>query len=289
MIPVRRLPFLRVTAVLLAVCLTACRDEPAPAPPSAAGDPPVPVEGTSTPTAPRPATSSEAPDEADPDDIEARGRAAREDNDRLARHHLEVFRGVAYDPWRDAALRSAACTIKLDVEGRKGEYLVTFDGSQKDNEQATLEVVREDADIHPDAAKQAKRFALLGLRGAYSSVLSYTPPLQYQCYKAADEHTLVVIPPFKSAFGVTYRCDLRGLVESMGATDGKVRVRTVFHWDELPGGKFLLRRAVEEGGKVTTDYVHTDFEGVPLVTHAALVEGIHSCVADLTWTDIVLE
>ena len=266
--------------------VVACTDDPVPAggrPAAQPGPPappsPPPVEGTATPVPPPP------PPQETPEQADARMRAWRADLDKQARAVLDRFRSVVYDPSRDGGLRAATGTVDVTVDGRSASYRFAFAGSGAPDTPPTMTTVREDAGIHPEAARQAKRVAVFATRGPASFVLSYMPPLQYATSKTRDGRTLVVAPPFKTAMSVSYRVNDTGLVEMSGATDGKDRLRTVFHW--APRGKlWMLTRAVVEGGKTAVDYEFEERDGVSLLRRASIQEGLHSYDATVAWESI---
>ncbi|MCE9635906.1 MAG: hypothetical protein K8T90_09390 [Planctomycetes bacterium] len=290
--PTRALAVVLVGVICFAG-LAACNDEPAsprvvPVSGSTSHAPAAPVQGTAAPTAPP------FPQET-PEHAEERLRAWRTDIDKQARAVLDRFRAVAYDPSRDAGLKSATGTIDVTVDGKSGAYEFAFSASKGDRKSGadsatddapTMKVVREDVGIHAGAAKQAKRFAVLATRGPTSFVLSYLPPLEYSTMATPDGHTLVVAPPFKSAMSASYRLNREtGLVEMSGTTDGEDRVRTVFHW--APCGKlWRLERAVVEDGKTTVDYEYAAQDGIDLLRRAAIQEGLHTYEAKFTWASV---
>jgi hypothetical protein len=261
--------------LLLAACallLAGCPGGSSPAEPPAApggGGPPAPV----------------------PEDVDAARRRVDEIRaaaDREAHRLLDEFRARVHDPMRDDGLRRAEGRIGLELDGVAGEYTVAFDASRPDDRQVEVATVREGAGMHAGAAAQAKRFAVLALRGPYSQVLSYTPPVPWDVIRADDGRLLLVAPPFRGATGVTYRLDGTGLVEVSGAADGRTTTRTFFHWTPWKG-RFLLARSVEDDGKATIGYEYGDEKAVALLRRATLTEGAHRCVASFTWTLVATE
>jgi hypothetical protein len=274
-------------ALLLAFSLAACEDPPAgpgpatvtpPVTPAAPADPP--REGTTAPAAKTgPKNQAEAQAIIDED---------RKKRDAEAHRLLDRFRDLLYDPMRDGGLRTAAGTAEIEVDGRKGSFRFAFDGSKKDAEQVTVEPVRTDEGLHPDAKGQVLRFVVLATRGPYAAVISYAPPVQLTTTRGEDGADIVVAPPFKSAAGVSYRLDKKGLVALSGQSDGENVTRTVFQWVER-AGRHQLVRAKEDGGKAVTSYEYADDRGFSLLREASIVEGVHECVAKLAWTEVVKE
>lgn len=267
---------------LAAVAAASCREDPAA--------PPVP--------APPPADAG--PGSAPPDpppgvDVETAKRAAAEDRaaqDVRAQELLKRFRERVWDLGRDG-LASAAGEVALVVDGRKGVYRFEFDASRKPGEQVTLTTVSADEGIHADAHAQAKRFVVLSLLGPYHNVLWTLPPTQMAVVGASEgPGTIVVVPPFKTAVGTSYRFGDGGLIDLRGDTDGKQREVARFTWSDWKGRAVLLRAdfgddAASAGETASTSYEYADRDGLPALVRATLVEGVHRCEATLTYASWV--
>jgi hypothetical protein len=205
--------------------------------------------------------------------------------DEEAHRLVAVFRNRTHDPMRDDGLQAAEGTVEVEVDGRKGAYSFTFDAAKKDDDQVAITTVREDVGLHPGAARQAKRFAILAVRGPASQVLSAVPPVQWHWLQAPDGRKIVVTPPFRNQSSTSYSIGHEGLIELSGTTDGKKSSRTVFHWTDWKG-RSLLARSVEDEGKATIGYEYEERDGVLALRRAVLTEGEHRCVGDVTWTRI---
>jgi len=112
-------------------------------------------------------------------DVEAAKQAFAEDQkaqDARAQQMLAAFRARLWDPGC-TGLRSAEGEVAVVVDGRRGVYRFAFDGTRKDDEQVTLTTESAEEGIHAGAHAQAKRFAILSLRGPYHTVVSALPPV----------------------------------------------------------------------------------------------------------------
>ena len=276
-----------VAGLALVVAAAGCGDGPPPVP--AAGSPlqgttTAPRVGTGRPQEPPLSPAEEAKRKLESD--MRRTEEMRKDYDRQAHAHMDRFNALAYDPSRDSGLRVAAGTIDVVVDGKKGQYRFTFDASIPDQQkQVGLETVREDPGIHAESAKQAKRFAVLAVRGPCSFVISHSPPILWHVIRSEDDRMIVVAPPHKSALSVSYRMDLKGLVEMRGSSTGKAVSRTAFTWVPRDGTS-LLTTAVDDDGKSVISYEYADEKGISALRTATIASGSHVYAATLTWERI---
>jgi hypothetical protein len=262
---------LLVTWAAFAVLGAGCGGPP-PATPPVAG----PRAGTAAP--PPPPSPSATPPVPSAEEQSARVEDERRKGDAEAHRLLDAFEGQVFVAARELGLRDAAGTLRVVVDGREGEYAVAFDASRKRDEQVAVTPVREEAGIHPGAAKQAKRFAILALQGPGSFVISHAPAGSWYVQLASDGKRLVVSPIAPSGFSASYRLDDAGLVAMSGWTDGKSPTRTAFRWSWRAGPKgfrAFLDEAVEDDGKARLEFAYAEDPSLPLLERAVLTEGTH--------------
>jgi hypothetical protein len=274
-------------AAALAALGAGCRDASEPPP----GGAPVPDAPAVEPVSGGTFTPPPAPPplELTPEEVESRRQAWERDQtawDVEARRLLEAFEARVWEPARDGPVVRAGGEVALDLDGRKGRYRFTFDGSKKDDEQVAMTTVEEEAGIHQGAAAQAKRWAIFALRGPWPQVVGVLPPLRFQLLGGGDGPAgkVVVIPPFQTKVGTSFKLDARGLVVARGDSDGRVQEtsrNTWFAWRE----RAVLTRMEWDGGKAVQEFEYADRGGVPALRRAVLTEGGHRCEGTISYTE----
>ncbi len=211
----RHAPWLRSIGVLALALLSACGvdpvvpvvvEQPVRPPPAADTDPPL----VAPPVAERVVDLEKARE----DQV-----AWRAEMDRYGRGLLESFRLRVYDPSRDAGLRFAEVVANVRSGDASGRFHVTFDASKPLDDRVAV-TPGDGADSLPAGSlEQVRRFAHVGLAGAYRSVVHYFPPAQVLTTKSKDGlHRVVTCPPHQHDVSVSYSIDDQDLVTIRGTS-----------------------------------------------------------------------
>lgn len=217
----------------------------------------------------------------------------RAEQDRKAHAVIAAFQRRVLSVVRDQKVRRSTITISVVQDGHKGSYRARFDASKKFNEQVTLEVLEEAQGIHPESARQAKRFANFAFFGGCEAVFTPLPPILLEFQRDRGGRPIVRSPPFRSAVSTSYNFDEQGLVWMRGETTGKSAVRTQFRWQQSGTGAVLVRAAEDTDDAITTYEYDQRTHSFPVMSRAILIEKnadpkapAHRYEAKVTWDQI---
>jgi hypothetical protein len=182
--------------------------------------------------------------------------------DKMARGLLASFESRVYDPRRDHFLEHAEGTVEVKTSSGEAKYKFVFDASFPEERPVRFEAMSEPASIDKRTVSEVRNWAHLTCLGAYPVVCYYRPPIALDVVPGVNpDHTIVLVPIYKSEMSVSYSLDKRQVVIGRAEWTGpEHKYVTNYDWDPYGGGRFLLRRAVLYQGS-TTDFDYADRDG----------------------------
>lgn len=143
-------------------------------------------------------------------------RRLRENHER-AEQMFAALRSRAWNPVRDAKIRSAELSVSVTFKGKHGKYRARFDGALELSQQISVETLEEEPGIDPSTAWWVKQWADLAFLGAYQEVVNALPADLFALTTTAGGQSIVTTPEFRLAPQTSYRFDARGLVDLSGS------------------------------------------------------------------------
>lgn len=184
-------------------------------------------------------------------------RRLRENHER-AEELFAAFRRRAWNPVRDAKIRSAELSVSVTNKGKRGKYLARFDGTLALDRQIGVETVEEEPGIDPSTAWWVKQWADVAFLGAYQEVMNALPADRFALTKTTDGRSIVTTPEFRLAPQTSYRFDARGLVDMSGSRIKDEAHVWQFTWQDWETGAVL--KAWSESVDRTPSVAEASFE-----------------------------